>query len=77
MQSSKIAYLIQAHEDPENLLRMINALDDNNDFFVHIDKKANIDPFCQLLKAKNNVFLMEDQNRIDVIGEDFLKLKLH
>jgi len=75
MQSSKIAYLIQAHEDPENLLRMINALDDNNDFFVHIDKKANIDPFCQLLKAKNNVFLMEDQNRIDVYWGGFSQVE--
>jgi hypothetical protein len=75
MQPPKIAYLIQAHEDPENLLRLINALDNNSDFFIHIDKKTNIDPFYQLLKAKDNVFFMEDKNRINVYWGGFSQVK--
>lgn len=75
MQPPKIAYLIQAHEDPENLLRMINALDDSTDFFIHIDKKASIDPFYQLLKAKDNVFFMEGDDRIKVYWGGFSQVE--
>lgn len=75
MQPYKIAYLIQAHADPENLLRLINALDDNNDFFIHIDKKSDIAPFYQLLKEKNNVFFLEGQNRIKVYWGGFSQVE--
>ncbi|MDW8852242.1 beta-1,6-N-acetylglucosaminyltransferase [Flavobacterium sp. MMLR14_040] len=75
MQKPKIAYLIQAHGDPENLLRLINALDDNNDFFIHIDKKSDITPFYELLKAKNNVFFLEGQKRIKVYWGGFSQVE--
>ncbi|WP_456313307.1 beta-1,6-N-acetylglucosaminyltransferase [Pseudomonas shirazensis] len=75
MQSTKIAYLIQAHGDAQNLLRLVNALDENSDFFIHIDNKSNIDPFYQLLKTKDNVFFMEGQNRINVYWGGFSQVE--
>lgn len=42
----KFAFLILAHEDPDHLRRLINALDDPRfDFFVHVDRKANLEDF--------------------------------
>lgn len=75
MELPKIAYLIQAHADPENLLRLINALDDTNDFFIHVDKKSDITPFHQLLKEKNNVFFLEGQKRINVYWGGFSQVE--
>lgn len=75
MQLPKIAYLIQAHADPENLKRLINALDDQDDFFIHIDKKSNIDPFYELLKEKSNVFFIEDPDRIKVYWGGFSQVR--
>lgn len=42
----KIAYLISAHKDPGQLGRMLKALcGDNVWFFIHIDAKAEQEPF--------------------------------
>lgn len=43
----KIAYLIAAHNDPAHLKRLIEALNvpDITDFYVHIDKRADIQTF--------------------------------
>lgn len=42
----KHAYLIMAHNEPEILSRLIALLDSpDNDIYVHIDKKANLDVF--------------------------------
>lgn len=42
----KFAFLILAHEDPDHLRRLIHALDDPHfDFFVHVDRKADLDSF--------------------------------
>ena len=42
----KIAYLILAHHNPGHLHRLLRALDDPRaDFFLHIDKKKNIEEF--------------------------------
>ena len=39
-------YLILAHRNPEQLCRMIKALDDGNSkFFIHLDAKTPIEPF--------------------------------
>ncbi|MDR7210672.1 beta-1,6-N-acetylglucosaminyltransferase [Flavobacterium piscis] len=75
MPRHKIAYLIQAHADPENLQRLINALDDDNDFFIHIDRKSEINSFYQLLKEKKNVFFMEGTDRIKVYWGGFSQVK--
>jgi len=42
----KKAYIVLAHRYPEQLLRLLQRLDDNNSaFFIHIDKRASISDF--------------------------------
>ncbi|MGD0229335.1 MAG: beta-1,6-N-acetylglucosaminyltransferase [Syntrophorhabdales bacterium] len=40
-----IAYIITAYKDPIHLRRLINALDFHADFYIHIDRKADIRTF--------------------------------
>ncbi len=47
----KIAYIIIAHKDPVQLKRLINALDFNSDFYIHIDKKVDLNPFKKELSS--------------------------
>lgn len=47
----KIAYLILAHNHPQQLLRLINTLEEDwTSFFVHIDKKVDIRKFDCIAK---------------------------
>lgn len=43
----KIAYLIAAHNDPGHLKRLISALNISGvtDFYIHLDKRADIKDF--------------------------------
>lgn len=61
--NERIAYLILAYNDPNQLHRLIRALNFNSDFFVHIDKKSDIKDFSFLFNYKN-VFVVND--RVDV-----------
>ncbi|MCI0600983.1 MAG: beta-1,6-N-acetylglucosaminyltransferase [Beijerinckiaceae bacterium] len=55
----KIAYLILAHKNPRLIARTIEALScEDSAFFVHIDKKSNIDEFL-IIEAGNVVFTEE------------------
>jgi len=43
-------YIILVHENPQQLLRLIKALDDNKSFFyIHVDKKVDIQDFKELI----------------------------
>ena len=45
-----IAYLIAAHTDPQQLRKLVLALNNGkNDFYIHIDKKTNQSKFEELL----------------------------
>ena len=46
----KIAYLIAAHNDPVHLKRLIDGLNiaDITDFYIHLDKRADIKRFIQI-----------------------------
>lgn len=55
----KVAYLILAHKNPEQVKRLLNLL--NSDVYVHIDKKSNLDEFY--IKRNNFFFIKE---RVDV-----------
>lgn len=46
----RIAYLITAYIDPPQLARLINALDEDADFFVHVDRKVDILPFQRIIQ---------------------------
>jgi hypothetical protein len=60
----KIAYLVLAHNQPDHLFRMINALNtENSSFYVHIDKKSDIAIFNPSQYPKN-VFFQPDRTLI-------------
>lgn len=47
-----LAYLISAYCDPDHLARLIEALDYDADFYVHVDANVNMRPFERLLPKK-------------------------
>jgi hypothetical protein len=68
----KIAYLILAHNTPNHLQRLINALNsDSSNFFIHIDKKSNLDEYSNI-RGKNIYFIQE---RISVFWGDFSQVE--
>ncbi len=68
----KIAYLIVAHNNPEHLRRLITALSSNSaSFFIHIDKKSDIDPFLSI--KGDNIHFTND--RIPVFWGDFSQVE--
>jgi len=59
----KIAFLILAHNDSTHLNKLINTLDYNSDFYIHIDKKSDITEFKNTITNKNVNFI---DNRTDI-----------
>ncbi|MDQ6901825.1 MAG: beta-1,6-N-acetylglucosaminyltransferase [Bacteroidota bacterium] len=60
----KVAHLILAHKNPEQLSRLIKALDHPGfDFYIHVDKKYDEAPFRTLL-AQKNVFFVNKRTKI-------------
>jgi hypothetical protein len=60
----KSAYIILAHNNPQQLERLINKLDNGlNDLFIHIDKKTSKTPFKKI-KHSSNVFFIEHRVKI-------------
>ena len=68
MNDKKIAYLILAHQDFENLHRLINRLDYKSDFFIHIDGKINIDELIERYKERKNIYFIENRLAINWAG---------
>ncbi len=60
----RIAHLILTHKGPEQLQKLIEALDHPAfDIYIHVDKKVDITPFL-FLGGFNNVYFIE--KRLDV-----------
>ena len=57
-----LAYLISAHTDPEQLQRLILSLQPEAHFFIHIDKKSDIQPFVSIIKGGNIHFMPQRTN---------------
>ncbi len=58
----KIACLILAHKDPQQVKKLIHLLTDEQiDFFIHLDKKTNIIPFQHELSNDRITFI---KNRV-------------
>lgn len=57
----RIAYLITAYKDPAHLNRLILALNEDADFYVHIDSKVDILPFLNATKNISNVFFSKQR----------------
>lgn len=61
---SKIAHLILAHNHPEQLTRLVNRLTHPDaDIYIHLDGKADVEPFADLLK-KPNVYLIQKRVKV-------------
>ena len=54
-----LAYIISAYTDPPQLQRLVKALHPDAHFFIHIDRKSDIQPFQALLQGENIHFLSE------------------
>lgn len=48
----KIAYIISAYKDAKHLAKLVDKLDYDADFYIHIDRNVDIVPFMTLLKDK-------------------------
>ena len=60
----KIAYIILCHKNAKQINMMIDALNDKeNTFFIHLDKKANIE---NLIKMESNIHILPEDKRIDI-----------
>jgi len=58
----RIAHIILAHKNPEQLARLIKRLSHrSSDFYIHLDKKVDIDDFRYLEKLENVSFI---KNRV-------------
>ncbi|MCI6580663.1 MAG: hypothetical protein MSH15_01525, partial [Oscillospiraceae bacterium] len=77
----KIAYLITAYKDEKQLARLIKALMcEDTDFYVHIDRKVNDQPFKQevmhfLQVNANRVHFVKEKNRIRVCWGGYSQVK--
>lgn len=60
----KLAFLISAHKDPRQLERLLRALPEHSEFFIHIDKKSDISTFTDIITETNVHFL---KHRTDVV----------
>lgn len=71
----KHAYLIMAHNQPSLLMELISLLDHNdNDIFIHIDKKSNILTEDLYSAAdKSNIYFVE--NNISVTWGSYSQIK--
>ena len=58
-----IAYLISAYLDPNHLVRLVRALHIDAHYFIHVDKRANLDAFTAHLKD-DNIHFIQDRVRV-------------
>ncbi|MDR2683908.1 MAG: beta-1,6-N-acetylglucosaminyltransferase [Prevotellaceae bacterium] len=66
-------FIIEAHKNPTQLKRMINRLnDEQSSFYIHIDKKSDIQPFKATIEGKNIKFL---ERRVDCIWCDISQVE--
>jgi hypothetical protein len=60
---SRIAYLVQAHNNPILLERLIARLSPYSDVYVHLDSKTDISAFAACMAYPNTVFV-EDRKSV-------------
>lgn len=69
----KLAVLIQCHKNPEQINRLLNAMkNDSVDFFIHIDKKSNIE---DLIERRADVHILAKSERVDVSWGTFSQVQ--
>ena len=73
----RIAHLILAHKNPGQLERLIDALSHPAfDFYVHLDKKANLDDFVYL-SGKGNVYFIKKRVNVKWAGYSLVQAQLN
>ncbi len=73
----RIAHLILAHTNPKQLERLLNAMKHPKFYFyIHVDKKQNIDAFEYLLEIQN-VFLIKKRTKIYWAGYGTIQATLN
>lgn len=55
----RLAFLILAHADPQHLGRLVRVLQPVGDVYVHIDRKADADPFHAAAAGSDACFVQE------------------
>lgn len=72
--TSKHAYLILAHSDPDHLKLLVRSLDDErNDIFIHLDAKTDATRFDKIESKLANLQFTRD--RVDVRWGDYSLVK--
>lgn len=66
--SSKLAYLLLVHADPDHLEKLIQVLDYRADFYIHVDAKKDPEPFQQRLRHKTNIHFIEERYSVAWAG---------
>ncbi|MDP3312590.1 beta-1,6-N-acetylglucosaminyltransferase [Lutibacter sp.] len=70
-----INYIILAHQNPTQVGRLVNALNVKNTFFyIHIDKKSQIEPFLKEVNHFENVYFF-NEDRVNVIWGDISQVE--
>jgi len=65
----KKTYIILAHKAPDQLKRLIDRINDEDSFFfIHIDKKSDIEQFTECIVGDNIKFIT---NRMNCLWGDF------
>lgn len=60
----KIAYLISAYTDAPHLARLVDALNEDADFYVHIDASVDDKPFLAALQGRPNVTFLRHRHTV-------------
>lgn len=66
----KLAFLISAHTDPQQLRRLVASLPDDSDCYIHIDRKSDIRQFTKVVNHPRAHFI---QNRQDVVWGSWIE----
>src|SRR5690554_4776848 len=65
--TKKVAYLILAHTDPEQLYNLTRSLDYESRIFIHLDKKSDIRKFKEY-DYPSSVSFIEDRVKVSWAG---------
>ncbi|AWN47610.1 hypothetical protein DK419_15910 [Methylobacterium terrae] len=69
---ARMALLIMAHAHPEQVGRLVERLSAPFvDIYVHIDRRADINPFLAALAGRPNCTLLPDSDRVGVLWGGF------
>lgn len=69
----KIAYIVLAHSNVEQVLRLANSISNTGDVYIHFDKKCNIDGIEKKIENNPSVNLVEKRIMVSWAGWSVVK----